>query len=130
FLIERMIDELARELARDPADIRRANFVAPSATPYRLPTGLSLDSGDFAAAMDMALTRAGYAELRERQVQLRKEGRYLGIGLAVFAENSGVGPSMGMPAVGLRRGSDRELHVRARSSRGESYGSSSSGAPA
>jgi len=71
---------LARELARDAADIRRANLVAPSATPYRLPTGLSLDSGDFAAGMDAALTRAGYAEVRERQVQLRREGRYLGIG--------------------------------------------------
>jgi aerobic carbon-monoxide dehydrogenase large subunit len=111
FLIERMIDELARELARDPAEIRRANFVAPSATPYRLPTGLSLDSGDFAAGMDAALTRAGYAELRERQVQLRKEGRYLGIGLAVFAENSGVGPSMGMPAVGLRRAGHESARV-------------------
>src|SRR5262249_26182146 len=111
FLIERMIDELACELARDPADIRRANFVVPSATPYRLPTGLSLDSGDFAAAMDAALTRAGYAKLRERQVQLRKEGRYLGIGLAVFAENSGVGPSMGMPAVGLRRAGHESARV-------------------
>src|SRR5262249_56299767 len=67
FLIERMIDELARELARDPADIRRANFVAPSATLYRLPTGLSLDSGDFPAAIDSALTRAGYAKSRQRQ---------------------------------------------------------------
>src|SRR5215472_17530312 len=111
FLIERMIDELARELARDPADIRRANFVAPSATPYRLPTGLSLDSGDFAAGMDAALTRAGYLGLRDRQVQLRKEGRYLGIGLAVFAENSGVGPSMGMPAVGLRRAGHESARV-------------------
>src|SRR5215510_11364117 len=111
FLIERMIDELARELARDPADIRRANFVAPSATLYRLPTGLSLDSGDFAAGMDAALTRAGYVGLRERQVQLRKEGQYLGIGLAVFAENSGVGPSMGMPAVGLRRAGHESARV-------------------
>ena len=111
FLIERMMDELARELGRDPTDIRRANLVAPSATPYRLPTGLSLDSGDFAAGMDAALTRAGYAELREQQVQLRKEGRYLGIGLAVFAENSGVGPSMGMPAVGLRRAGHESARV-------------------
>jgi aerobic carbon-monoxide dehydrogenase large subunit len=111
FLIERMMDELARELARDPADIRRANFVAPSATPYRLPTGLSLDSGDFAAGMDAALTRAGYAELRERQVQLRKQGRYLGIGLAVFAENSGVGPSMAMASVGFRRAGHESARV-------------------
>ena len=89
FLIERMVDDLARELARDPVDIRRLNFVPSSATPYRLPTGLSLDSGDYAASMDTALALAGYPELRKRQGQLREQGRYLGIGLATFAESSG-----------------------------------------
>ena len=43
FLIERMVDDLARELARDPVDIRRLYSDPSSATPYRLPTGLSLD---------------------------------------------------------------------------------------
>jgi carbon-monoxide dehydrogenase large subunit len=103
FLIERMVDDLARELARDPVELRRANFVPSSATPYRLPTGLGLDSGDYAACMDAALALAGYPELRKRQAQLRKQGRYLGIGVATFAESSGVGPSMAMGAVGLRR---------------------------
>ena len=62
FLIERLVDDLARELARDPADVRRANFVLPSAMPYRLPTGLTLDSGEYAATLDAALTLAGYAD--------------------------------------------------------------------
>src|SRR5262245_54362406 len=103
FLIERAMDDLARELARDPAELRKANFVPSSATPYRLPTGLTLDSGDYPAAMDAALALARYPELRKRQVQLRKQGRHFSIGLAAFAENSGVGPSMAMDAVGFRR---------------------------
>src|SRR5262249_57329203 len=62
FLIERIVDDLARELARDPADLRRANFVSSSAMPHKLPTGLTLDSGDYAASMDKALELADYAD--------------------------------------------------------------------
>src|SRR5262245_43733566 len=111
FLIERMVDELARELSRDPAAVRRANFVPPSAMPHRLPTGLTLDSGDYAATMDAALALADYAEWRQRQARLRGEGRLLGIGLATFAESSGAGPSMAMGAVGFRRAGHESARV-------------------
>src|SRR5262249_6364060 len=103
FLIERMVDDLARELRRDPVEIRRLNFVPSSAMPHRLPTGFTLDSGDYAANLDAALRLAGYAELRHRQTQLRAEGRYVGIGIATFAEGSGAAPSMGMSAIGFGR---------------------------
>jgi carbon-monoxide dehydrogenase large subunit len=102
FLIERLMDELARELARDPAELRRLNFVVPSAMPHRLPTGLALDSGDYAATMDAALALAGYADLRQRQARLRAEGRYLGIGLTTFSASSAAAPSMSMDAIGFR----------------------------
>src|SRR5262249_26333847 len=68
-------------------------------------------SGDYAAAMDAALTLAGYPELRKRQAELREQGRYFGIGLAAFAENSGVGPSMALDAVGLRRAGHASARV-------------------
>src|SRR5262245_11148071 len=103
FLIERLVDDLARELGQDPAEVRRANFVSSSAMPHKLPTGLTLDSGDYAANMDKALALAGYAELRRRQTQLRAEGRHFGIGLATFAESSGVGPSIAMAPIGFKR---------------------------
>src|SRR5262247_1118220 len=111
FLIERMVDDLARELALDPAEVRRRNFVPSSAMPYRLPTGLTLDSGDYAANMNAALALAGYADLRQRQAQLRQEGRYLGIGLATISESSGVGPSMAMAPVGFRRAGHESARV-------------------
>jgi carbon-monoxide dehydrogenase large subunit len=103
FLIERMVDDLARELGRDPAEVRRANFVPSSAMPHPLPTGLTLDSGDYAANMDVALSLAGYAEWRRRQARQRAEGRHVGIGLATFSESCAAGPSMGMGAIGFRR---------------------------
>jgi aerobic carbon-monoxide dehydrogenase large subunit len=103
FLIERMVDDLARELGHDPAFVRRANFVSASAMPHRLPTGLTLDSGDYAANMDSALELAGYVELRRRQKHLRAEGHHFGIGLATFSESSGVGPSVAMGPIGFKR---------------------------
>jgi carbon-monoxide dehydrogenase large subunit len=111
FLIERMVDALARELARDPADVRRVNFVPPSAMPHKLPTGFTLDSGDYAANMDRALELAGYVELRQTQTRLRAEGRYFGIGLATFSEASGAAPSMAMGAIGFRRAGHESARV-------------------
>src|SRR5262249_37807907 len=111
FLIERMVDEVARELALDPAEVRRINFVPRSAMPHRLPTGLTLDSGDYAANMDAALVLAGYEQLRAKQARLRAEGRHLGIGLATFSESSGAGPSMAMGAVGFRRAGHESARV-------------------
>ena len=101
FLIERLMDELARELGRDPAELRRVNFVSSAAMPHRLPTGFTLDSGDYAANLDAVLALAGYAELRKRQARLRAEGRYLGIGLATFSASSAASPSIAMGAIGF-----------------------------
>src|SRR5262245_31998289 len=75
------------------------------------PAVLTLDSGDYAAVMDAALALARYPELRKRQAQLRKQGRHFGIGLAAFAESSGVGPSMAMDAVGFRRAGHESARV-------------------
>ena len=111
FLLERMVDELARELAMDPAEVRRVNFVSPSAMPHRMPTGWTLDSGDYAANLDAALELAGYRALRARQAALRAEGRFLGIGVATFSESSGVGPSIGMGSVGFRRAGHESARV-------------------
>src|SRR5215470_6624042 len=111
FLIERMVDELARELRLDPVGVRRLNFVRSSSMPHRLATGFTLDSGDYAANMDAALSLAGYAELRQQQKRLRDEGRYLGIGIATFSEGSGAAPSMSMSVVGFGRAGHESARV-------------------
>ena len=55
--IERTIDTVARTLALDPLELRRKNFVRPSAMPYRNPLGARYDSGDYERAMDLAVER-------------------------------------------------------------------------
>jgi carbon-monoxide dehydrogenase large subunit len=89
YFIERMIDLLAAELGMDPADVRRKNFIPPSAFPYQAPMGPSYDSGNYAGALDALLERADYKALREAQGRARAEGRLCGIGLASYVEMCG-----------------------------------------
>ncbi|MDB5071770.1 MAG: xanthine dehydrogenase, molybdenum binding subunit apoprotein [Candidatus Eremiobacteraeota bacterium] len=100
FFIERAIDMVAQRLKLDPADVRRKNFIANSAFPHTTATGLTYDSGDYETTMDKALALADYTGLRKRQEELRKQGRYLGIGLSTYVEVCGMGPSAAMPAAG------------------------------
>ncbi|MGH7326213.1 MAG: xanthine dehydrogenase family protein molybdopterin-binding subunit, partial [Candidatus Rokuibacteriota bacterium] len=91
FLMERLLDEAARRLGLDPADIRRRNFVPPGAFPYRTPTGAVYDSGDYAAAFEHALKLADYARLRKEQAAARARGEVVGIGLAAYVEPAALG---------------------------------------
>jgi len=100
YLIERLVDLVAQKLELDPAEIRRRNFIEASAFPFTTATGLTYDTGDYATTMEKALQLADYSSLRARQEALRKEGRYLGIGLSTYVEVCGMGPSAAMPAAG------------------------------
>lgn len=89
YFIERMITLLTARLGRDPADVRRKNFIPPEAFPYETPMGPSYDSGNYAAALDRVLEIAGYSALRTEQAKARREGRLLGIGLSCYVEMCG-----------------------------------------
>ena len=89
--IERGIDLVARKLGMDPAEIRRKNFTTKF--PHANYLGLTYDTGDYDKALTKALQVIGYADLRKRQEELRKKGRYLGIGLSTWIEVCGFGPS-------------------------------------
>ncbi len=91
FVVEGMLDRLARHLGLDPAAVRRQNLVQPEDFPYAAPSGVTYDSGSFVEALDRALERADYAGWRGRQAALRREGRYIGIGIACYTESSAWG---------------------------------------
>ncbi|MEA2720146.1 MAG: aerobic carbon-monoxide dehydrogenase large subunit [Candidatus Eremiobacteraeota bacterium] len=100
FFIERAIDLVANRLKLDPVDVRRKNFIASTSFPHTTATGLTYDSGDYENTMDKALAIIDYAGLRKQQEELRKQGRYLGIGVSTYVEVCGMGPSAAMPAAG------------------------------
>jgi carbon-monoxide dehydrogenase large subunit len=105
YLIERMVDQLAGELRIDPAEIRRRNFIPPDAFPYPMPTGaFVIDSGNYQHNLDTALDMVGYDKLRREQAELRRRGRWRGIGLATYTEFTGLGPGRANAAVGFSFG--------------------------
>lgn len=100
-LVERTVDLLADELDIDPGELRRRNFIPPDAFPYRTPTGVTYDSGEYARALDAALRMARYDELRKEQHERRRrrDGHLLGIGISSYVEISGRGSEFGSVAV-------------------------------
>jgi aerobic carbon-monoxide dehydrogenase large subunit len=104
YLIERMVDQLARELGIDPAEIRRRNFIPKNAFPCQTPGLFVYDSGDYERNLDTALDLAGYKKLRQEQADLRRRGRYRGIGLATYTEFTGLGPGRDNAAAGFAYG--------------------------
>ncbi len=91
YMLERLMDAIARDLGLDPAEVRRRNFVPPDAFPYDGPTGVRYDSGDYGRALDEALRRIDYAGFRSEQAAARAAGRLVGLGLGVYCEFAGPG---------------------------------------
>jgi len=92
YYIERIVDVLAAELQMDPIALRRKNFIPNDAFPYKTPTGATYDSGDYEKPLSKLLEIVDYPALRQQQAEMRKEGRYLGLGFATFTEICGFGP--------------------------------------
>jgi carbon-monoxide dehydrogenase large subunit len=104
FMVERLVDLLARELKMDPVDLRRKNLIPPFNDGYTVATGLVYDTGNYEAALTKALAIANYPKLRIEQQEARKRGQYIGIGLCTYAEICGLGPSQVAGAVGFGGG--------------------------
>jgi carbon-monoxide dehydrogenase large subunit len=87
-MLERVIDVAAHELDIDPAELRRRNFLAPSAFPMTSLGGANYDSAEHEQALDAALSASGYAELRAEQKARRERGdvKQLGIGVSSYVE--------------------------------------------
>jgi aerobic carbon-monoxide dehydrogenase large subunit len=114
FAMERLLDRVARELSIDRAEVRMRNLIPAAKMPYtkQLETrgGMQvvLDSGDYPRCQREACGRSGWDSFRARQEAARKQGRYLGIGLANFVKGTGRGPFEG---VTVRIGPSGKIHV-------------------
>ena len=111
YLIERLVTNAAIELGIDQAEIRLKNFIGKDQFPYRSATGWVYDSGDYHAAMNLALEKLGYSELKREQAEKRALGEYMGIGLASFTEVVGAGHGADFDILGLRMFDSAELRV-------------------
>jgi carbon-monoxide dehydrogenase large subunit len=81
YLIERIIDDAARELKLDRIELRKKNLIPPSAMPWKTPLAFTYDCGDFEAGMDKALELADWAGYAKRREESKQRGRLRGIGV-------------------------------------------------
>jgi carbon-monoxide dehydrogenase large subunit len=100
YVAERAMDLVARELGKDPTEIRRINFIQPDQFPYKSSAGAVYDTGDYEPALNKAMDIIGYQELRAEQARKRAEGKLMGIGVSSYIEICGFGPKGSAP-VGL-----------------------------
>jgi carbon-monoxide dehydrogenase large subunit len=89
YIFERLIDAAAREMKIDRIELRRRNFIPPSAMPYTTPTGAIYDSGEFEEIMNLVLDAADWSGFARRKSESRMRGKLRGIGLACYIEGAG-----------------------------------------
>lgn len=101
FVMERLVDLVAGELGMDRAEVRFKNFIQPDEFPWDV--GLTFqdgaptryDSGNYPEGLRQALDAIDYQGFRQMQEGLRKQGRYVGLGMASYVEGTGIGPYEG-----------------------------------
>jgi len=111
YLIERLVDVLARDNGWDPATLRMDNLLRPEQFPYTTPLGWEYDSGNYPKTFRTALDIAGYDALRAEQKERRARGELMGIGISFFTEAVGAGPRKHMDILGLGMADGAELRI-------------------
>jgi aerobic carbon-monoxide dehydrogenase large subunit len=89
YVIERMVDLAAAEMKMDPAELRRRNYVPPSAMPFKTGLTFTYDSGEFEKNMELALELSDRKGLKARKAEARKRGKLLGFGMSNTIERAG-----------------------------------------
>jgi carbon-monoxide dehydrogenase large subunit len=110
YLLERLVDEAARITGIAPDEIRRRNFIPPSAIPYSTPVGTTYDSGDFPAVFQKALTLSAHAGFPKRRLEAAERGMLRGIGISCLLEHAGGMPTEGA-ALAFPGDGTVELHL-------------------
>lgn len=93
YIMERLIDTAARELGVDRAELRRKNYIPPTAFPWTSAMGLVYDSGEFENTADTALKAIDWAGFESRRAEAKKRGKRRGIGMAYYLEATGGAPT-------------------------------------
>ena len=125
FVMERVIDKLARELGLDPVQVRRRNLIGRDEFPYSVGVTFQdggptvYDSGDYEGGLDALLGELDLEGTRAWIAEARKEGRTVGLGLGAYVEGTGIGPYEGasvsidpdgMVSVATAHGSQGQAH--------------------
>jgi carbon-monoxide dehydrogenase large subunit len=112
YVVERVVEEAAREMNIDPAELRRRNFISADAFPYQTQVALLYDSGNYAGSMDQALDLDDYGGFAERRKASEAAGKLRGIGFSSYIEACGIAPSAVVGSLGAGVGLYESAQVR------------------
>ena len=114
YAIERLMDELAAEVGKDPLEVREMNWIKHEEFPFTTVAGMTYDSGNYEAATAKAKEMFGYDALRAEQKQRRESGDrvQLGIGISTFTEMCGLAPSRVLGSLNYGAGGWEHATVR------------------
>ena len=90
YIIERLVDQAAREVRIDPDELRKRNLIRPDAFPYQTRTGWTYDTGDYAAALAKCQALADWQGYAARRARSEAAGRRRGRGIVYYVENTGI----------------------------------------
>ncbi|MDP6343088.1 MAG: xanthine dehydrogenase family protein molybdopterin-binding subunit [Alphaproteobacteria bacterium] len=108
YYMERLVDLAAREMGRDPVDLRRRNLIPGTAMPFTSASGQHYDSGDFPALLEKCLELADWHGFPARRAASRSAGRLRGRGLGCYLEATApAGKEMG----GIRFETDGTISI-------------------
>jgi carbon-monoxide dehydrogenase large subunit len=116
YFIERGLDMLARELKMDPAELRRKNFIQPDQFPVPDADGRRVRLRRLREALDLALKNSNWEQLKAERDAAQAQGRLVGLGLSMYVEVCGIGPSATLPTGGWEHAQvtiERDGHVTA-----------------
>src|SRR5690606_24595260 len=112
YVLERLVDEAAIVTGIDRVALRRLNFIPPDAFPYETPLGLTYDSGDHHATLEIALDAIGHDRFASRRAESGRRGKLRGLGISTYVEIAGGVPSKVVAELGARGSRFEAAEVR------------------
>ncbi len=112
YVVERVVEEAAREMNMDPVELRRRNFIPADAFPYQTQVALAYDSGNYDLSMNLALDAADYQGFTKRRESSAAAGKLRGIGFSSYIEACGIAPSAVVGSLGAGVGLYESAQVR------------------
>jgi carbon-monoxide dehydrogenase large subunit len=110
FVMERLMDMAAAQIDIDAKDIRLKNLVAAEELPYKVASGIVWDKSGFQECLNAACAAIGYDSLRAEQKEARAAGRWVGIGIACYAELTGIGSRISVaPGMPINTGTETAI---------------------
>jgi carbon-monoxide dehydrogenase large subunit len=104
YLLERVVEQAARELKIDPAELRRKNLIQANQFPYQTPVAVVYDTGNYEAHLNKALELNDWKGFAARKAESAKKGKLRGRGMSCYIEACGIAPSALVGQLGARAG--------------------------